>query len=121
MVRSQTRMVEPEWTDRHRDLVEGLALHDHDLCPGCGLHPWVLAHPELVHLTLQDTYCDMCKLQATYGRRVAARDDDWAKEHKDAKPGLPRPNDGLHVRLKNLSPAEVAERKLRAAKAGTHG
>lgn len=113
-------MVEPEWNDHYRSLVEGLALHDRELCPGCGIHPWVKAHPELVHLTLVDEYCDMCKLQDRYGRKVADRDDQWLKEHKDASPGVARPNDGLHVRMKQLTPAEVAERKLRA-KAGDHG
>lgn len=112
-------MLEPEWTDHYRDRVAGLALHDRQLCPGCGLHPWAIAHPELVHLTLEDSYCPMCRLQARYGRKVAARDDEWLKAHKDPAPGLARPTDGLHVRMKHLTPAEVAELKLRAAKAGT--
>lgn len=107
-------MVDPEWDDHYRGLVEGLALHDRELCPGCGLHPWAIAHPELVHLTLVDEYCEMCSLQARYGRKVRERDDEWEREHKKAKPGTPRPNDGLHVRMKQLTPAEVAARKLRA-------
>lgn len=73
-----------------------------------------------MHLTLEDTYCAMCRLQDKYRRQVAARDEEFVKEHKDAGPGLPRPNDGLHLQIKNLTPAEVAERKLRA-KAGSDG
>lgn len=116
-------MVEPEWTDHYRDLVLGLALHDRELCPGCGLHPVMLADREHVHLTLEDTYCDMCKLQARHGRRVAALEDEFLKQHKEPPAaGVPRPTDGLHTRVKNLTPAEVAERKLRAArKAGPDG
>lgn len=106
-------MVEPEWSDRYRDLVEGLALHDREACPGCHLHPHVLENPELYNLTLADSYCDMCKAQARYGRRVAERDAEFERQHKDAAPGAPRPNDGLHVRLKSMTPAEVAVRKQR--------
>lgn len=114
-------MVEPEWTDRYRDVVLALALHDRELCPGCGLHPAVLADRDHVHLTLEDTFCEMCKLQARHGRRVGAMEEEFLKANKDPAPEKTRPTDGLHTRMKNLTPAEVAERKLRATKAGTNG
>lgn len=112
-------MLEPEWNDHYRGLVEGLALHDRECCPDCGLHPWVLAHPELFHLTLEDSYCNMCKLQARHGRRTRDREEAWERENKDAPPGKPRPNDGLHTRVKPLTEAEVAARQAR--KAGPYG
>jgi hypothetical protein len=105
-------MVEPEWDDHSRELAEALALHDHERCPGCGLHPSFLADPER-HLALEDTYCDMCKAQARHGRIVHARDTEFEKKHKDAPPGTPRPTDGLHTRVKTLTPAEAAKRQKR--------
>lgn len=105
-------MVEPEWSDRYRDLVEGLALHDHERCPGCGLHPAVLTD-EGLHLSLVDTFCPMCKAKDRHVRRIEARDSDYEKKHKDLTPAAPRPNDGLHVRVKSLTPAEVADRQKR--------
>lgn len=103
-------MVEPEWDDRYRDIVEGLALHDRETCPGCGLHPSVLNTPGL-HLSLEDTYCEMCKVRDRHHRRVEDREVKYEQRHKDLKPGAPRPNDGLHVRIKSLTPGELHDRK----------
>lgn len=110
-------MVEPEWDDRSRELAEALALHDQERCPGCGLHPSFLADPDR-HLALEDTYCEMCKSQARHGRRVAARDREFEKAHPEAKPETPRPTDGLHTRVKALTPAEVAVRQKRRSTDG---
>lgn len=103
-------MVEPEWTDLYRDLVLGLDLHDREKCPGCGMHPAVLSDTSL-HLSLVDTYCEMCKTRDRHRRRVEAREHDYEKKHKDLAPAAPRPNDGLHVKVRPLSPAEIAERR----------
>lgn len=106
-------MVEPEWTERYRNLVGGLALYEQQTCPGCSLHPTVLANPAL-HLELEDTFCDMCKAKDRHRRRLEARDLDFEQQHKDIQPGAPRPNDGIHVRLRSLTPAEVKARQEKA-------
>lgn len=105
-------MVEPEWAESYRDLALGLALHDRELCPGCHLHPTVLTNTDL-HLSLVDTYCEMCKAKDRHQRRISGRDHKYEQRHKDLAPAAPRPSDGIHVRVKSLTPAEVAERKQR--------
>lgn len=112
-------MIEPEWTEAYRNLVLGLALHDRELCSGCHLHSSVLADSSL-HLSLVDTYCEMCKAKDRHTRRIEGRDADYEKKHTGLAPAAPRPNDGLHVRLKSLTPAEVAERK-KTTRRGTDG
>lgn len=104
-------MVEPEWNDHYRDLVEALDLHDRDCCPGCGMHPFILAHPELFHLTLEDQVCEMCKVKDRHNRIVEERDSAFLKKHKDAPPDMWRPNDGLHVVPRSLTAAQAAQRR----------
>lgn len=113
MVRSLMRMVEPEWSDATREDAEALAEYEREICSGCGIHPVILANPDQHHLEFEDHYCAMCRAQARRGRKVYARDEDFVKKHPKAGPEVFRPNDGLHVRLRTLTPDEVHERKLK--------
>lgn len=109
-------MVEPEWDDRTRDIAEALALHDADLCDRCGIHPYILEHPELFHLTVADRYCPVCALVDKYGRQFDERDADFVREHTTKKskdgppPSLPRPNDGKTIAVRSLTEAEASTR-----------
>lgn len=116
MVRSVTRHLEPEFDDDTRNVLEGLALHDRQLCPGCGLHESV--HNDLPGITFEDRFCDVCKSQDVYARVLAERDEDAVKKDGKGQPikqraDAPQPADGRHVYLRPLSAAEVEERKAK--------
>lgn len=111
IIRATTRQVEPEWDDLGRERAEGLALHDQQLCPGCGLHPVILEDPERNVFTFEDKLCKVCAGQTQYGRMLAKGDADWDEAHKDALPQQKRPGDGRHVLMRRLSPEEIASRR----------
>lgn len=102
-----TRQVEAEWDDLARERAEALALHDQQLCPGCGLHPVILDDPNVL-LTFEDRLCKVCAAQTQKGRMQGQDDREWDEKHKDADPRTPRPGDGRHTHLRPLTPAEVA-------------
>lgn len=106
--------MEPEWDDDTRAWAEGLADHDRAVCRGCGLHTNVTHDPHS-HLQMVDDYCPACRFLEAYKRKVADRDTAWEKQHPQAKPGEPRPNDGLHLAMRQATPAEVraGQRALR--------
>lgn len=99
MVRSVTRMVEPEWDDNTRAQAEDLAALERESCPGCGLHSSILDDPEHNRFTFEDRVCEVCKAQHVYGRMLAAQDEREGQRFKDASPTIPRPGDGRHTYL----------------------
>jgi hypothetical protein len=100
MVRSVTRMLEPEWDDATRLSAEALAAVERDSCPGCNMHSSILADPERNKFTFAEQVCEVCKAQEVYGRVVAARDEADRKRFENAPPSVPRPGDGRHIYLK---------------------
>lgn len=104
LIRSVTRMAEPEWDDATRHQAEGLALMERDSCPGCGLHSSILADPENHRFTFDARVCAVCKAQDTYGRVVAERDEKQSL--KDAPANVPRPGDGRHIYLRPVTDDE---------------
>lgn len=104
---------EAEWDARTAGQVEALAQHDEDCCPGCGLHRSVLDDPDRNRFEFDESTCEVCAAQALKQRLLAEVDEDWERQHKDAKPRQRRPSDGRHVRLRQLSPLELLAREAR--------
>lgn len=108
MVRSTTRQVESEWDDTGRGLAEGLALHDRQVhSEGCGLHPAILAEPDLYRFTYEEDQCPACASAAVYGRSLADRDQKWQERYKDMPVKMTRPSDGRRVSLVAIDPTKA--------------
>jgi hypothetical protein len=106
---------EPEWDDTMRNVVLGLATHDRDCCPGCGLHKSV--HRDKSNaFTLDVEVCSVCRSQDIYARVLNAADDEAdphdPKTGKSKKlPSESRPADGRHVYMRSLTPSEIDEHR----------
>lgn len=117
-MRSVTRQIEAEWDDETRGLVEGLDQYESDLCPGCGMHKSIIDDFGNHHFTFEERFCPACAAQSSYGRVLADRDEKATPKdgHGNAtwkSPRDERPDDGRHVYVRELSAAEVQERKQR--------
>lgn len=101
LARSVTRQVESEWDETNRALAEGLAKHDREVhSDGCGLHPAILAEPDVYRFKYDDTeHCPACSSRARYLRIVAEQDQQWLEKHKDVAASAKRPSDGRRTRL----------------------
>lgn len=86
------------------------------MCPGCGLHESIHSDPDRA-FTFEDRFCSVCRGQAAWARVVAASDQEEAEAHKDAPPKEPRPSDGRHTYLRQMTPEEVEKRKGRRERA----
>lgn len=110
MVRSVTRQVESEWDDTERGLAEGLALHDRQVhSEGCGLHPAILAEPDLYRFTYEEDQCPACASAAVYARTLGERDQKWHEQHKEMPVRVVRPSDGRRISLVPVNPTDPEE------------
>lgn len=115
MTRSVTRQVEPEWDDDTRMLVEGLDRYENECCPDCKFHKSVIEDFANRHFTWDRRDCPVCASIARYGRVLAQQDDEATPkdQHGHAAwsgPREKRPDDGRHLFLRELTPAEVEQR-----------
>lgn len=100
MVRSVTRQVQSEWDENQRALAEGLAQHGREVHrDGCGLHPAILAEPDIYRLTYAEDECPACASREVYKRVLAERDQKWLEQHKHLPVRVKRPSDGRRIRL----------------------
>lgn len=116
MVRSVTRQIEPEYDELTRRQIEGLERHDAECCPGCGLHKSILDDFDNRHYTFEQRECPACAAQARYARVVVDQDDKATPKDKNGSPAwdsprTPRPDDGRHLHVRELTPAEVEQRR----------
>lgn len=115
LVRSVTRQTEPEWDDAARNLAEGLARYDAELCPGCGIHPVIHDDPRNA-FTFDARFCNVCASQDVYGRVIAEADDKATPKDSNGQPKqlpakAPRPSDGRFVFMRRMSDDEVEHAK----------
>ena len=115
-----TRQIEPEWDDNTRGQAEALARYLAEVCE-CGLHKSVLDDYANRHMTFDERYCPACAAIARYARVVADRDDKDTPKDAHGSPAWnsprdKRPDDGRHIFVREMTPAEVEERK-----GGAHG
>lgn len=113
-----TEVAESEWDDDTRDLAEALSEYDGECCPGCGFHESVIEDFDNRHFTFDERECPVCAAQSRYGRVVADRDDKATPKDQHGHPAWSsprerRPDDGRHIYIRELSPAEVQERQSR--------
>lgn len=112
MVRSITRQVESEWDDTERGLAEGLALHDRQVhSEGCGLHPAILAEPDIYRFTYEEDHCPACASATLYGRVLGERDQKWAERYKDMPVKMTRPSDGRRISLVPVVPSDFTPQR----------
>ena len=114
-------MVEPEWDEHTRSLMEGRAQYEAERhSDGCGLHPAILERPDLYKFTFEDTHCPACAKVAAYARHQAEQDERADKHLKNAPAQIARAGDGRHTRLR-LMTADEQSALSRGAGRGVRG
>lgn len=114
LVRSVTRMVEPEWDDATRFRALGLRQYDDDCCPGCGLHQSILDDPDGNVFTFEERTCRVCAAQDVFGRVVADAHEKAKKQMgENPSPRAARPDDGHRIYIRRATRDEVAARRSR--------
>lgn len=119
-----TSQIEPEWDDATRSQAEALARYLAEVCE-CGFHKSVIDNWGNRHFTFEERFCPACAAVARYGRVVSYRDDAATPKNREGQPAWPtcgnpnhapecrctkRPDDGRHIFVRELTPAEVKER-----------
>lgn len=84
----------------------------------CGFHRSVLDDYDNRHMTFDVRYCPACAAMARYDRVIAERDQVATPKDQHGHPAwkdprTPRPDDGRHLFVREMSPAEVEERRKR--------
>ena len=109
MVRSVTRQLESEWDDVSRAEAEGLARYHAEVhSDGCGLHPAILAEPDVYQFKYDEQHCPACAAKARTMRMVADQDSKTAEKFKEASASAKRPYDGRRLLLRAKTPEEIA-------------
>lgn len=95
---------EPEWDDRQRDKMLGLALYRRDLCAGCG-YPKVLHEPRY-HFAVE---VERCPIKSALDRfdRIQGDQDEKVREAQKNNPSGPQPKDGRLVSVRMAPPPTV--------------
>lgn len=104
---------EAEWDDQERDKMRGLAMFEAGVCD-CGVHT-SLAMDKANVFQMSENHCPVCGYLDMQERVRAARDEKFRKSVGEDSPDKPLPSDGRKISLRQLSPAEIAERRAKAA------
>lgn len=89
---------EPEWDDRQRDKMLGLALYEQQVCSGCGFHQ-SLTDPQYAY-QIEERTCPVCAASARFLRMQADADKQARKRPGGSSPTAPDPADGRHVSVR---------------------
>ena len=73
----------------------------------CGMHhDWTMDPATEAHLTFEEETCPACAAMERRRRFIDDR-NHRRTEGRNLKPGMPHPGDGMLIRLRAMTPAEV--------------
>lgn len=101
---------EPEWDDEQRASLLALAEYEAGVC-ACGFHRSLTMDPAL-GFTEQSEVCPVCAGAAVADRLRSKADEDTAQILKN-RPREPRPSDGRHTYIRQLTADELEQRRKR--------
>lgn len=107
---------EPEWDDATRELVEGFTQYGDECCSGCDFHKSVIDDFANRNFAFEVPECPVCAAVARYSRVLAEQDDAATPKDRHGQPAWssprdPRPGDGRHLYIRELTPTEVEQRR----------
>ena len=120
-----TRQIEPEWDDATRGQIEALARYLAEVCE-CGFHKSVLDEFDKHDFAIEERFCPACAAFARTARVLAERDDKATPKDQHGNPAWDgpreeRPDDGRHLYVRELTPAEAEQRRKREGEWQTAG